>query len=111
MVFSRLLHRYNTRFHRPPTANPHSMATRKMRKSLPTVLLLLASVLLAGAQNTDQRDRRDNRSNQTFDKGVRSGGRGGQYNGPQHGNNRYNPSQYNNGRYNNGQYDTNRQYE
>jgi hypothetical protein len=67
------------------------------------LLLLATSILPAGAQNRDDRDHRDNRSNQTFYNGVRSGGRGGQYNDPHYDNRRYNNDQYNNnGRYDNG---------
>jgi len=82
------------------------MTTRKMRESMLIVLLLLAtSILPAGAQNRD--DHRDNRSNQTFNRGVRSGGRGGQYND----NRRYNDGRYdNNGRFNDGRYNNNGQY-
>src|SRR5579872_955186 len=93
MVFSRLSRRYDTRF-RPPTANPHSVTTGKMGKSMLIVLLLLAtSILPAGAQNRD--DHRDNRNNQTFNRGVRSGGRGGQYNDPRRDNRRYDNGRYN----------------
>jgi hypothetical protein len=75
-----------------------------MGKSMLIVLLLLAtSVLPAGAQNRD--DHRDNRSNQTFNRGVRNGGRGGQYNDPRHDNRRYDNGRYNNGQYDNNQYD------
>jgi hypothetical protein len=77
-------------------------------------LLLAISILPAGAQNNrDPRDNHDNRNNQTFYNGVRSGGKGGQYGDPryngQHNNGRYNNGQYNNGRYDNGQYN-NTQY-
>lgn len=61
-------------------------------------LLLAISILPASAQDRDRRDRRDHRDNPEFYKGVRGGGRGGEYY-----DRRYDDRQSND-RYNNGYY-------
>jgi hypothetical protein len=66
------------------------------------VLLLLGSSLLPMiAQDRDRdRDNRDRRDNPTFYRGIRDGGRNGQYYDPRYDNRSY-------GRYNNGYYQNN----
>jgi len=84
------------------------MAYKSVAKLI-ALLLLATSILPAAAQDRDHNDNRDNRNNQAFYNGVRSGGRGGHYSDPRYDNGRYNNGQYDNGRYdsryNNGQYD------
>jgi len=84
------------------------MAYKSMAQLI-ALLLLATSIHPAAAQDRDRNDNRDNRNNQAFYNGVRSGGRGGHYSDPRYDNGRYNNGQYDNGRYdsryNNGQYD------
>jgi hypothetical protein len=81
----------------------------KRRSSMLVVLLLLAvGVLPVSAQDRDAQDRdrdqrgyQNGRENPTFNRGVRDGGRGGQYNDPRYDNRQYNNRQYNNSYYQN----------